>query len=174
MKTQEQYANDPWYKQPWLLIALIPLVATVIAGTTFLVVSIVSSDGIVKDDYYRMARGYYSDPTKKQLAYDNKLAASVFIDNVTGDLSVKLTGNITPLPKTLSLDFVSPTHQKYDINSTLRQVSSEPFYLGSLSAPLSGKHYLMLSPKDENWRLSTEVTPPYDQLTIELKAEKPQ
>ncbi|MEM5527755.1 FixH family protein [Gammaproteobacteria bacterium AS21] len=174
MKTQEQYANDPWYKQPWLLIALIPLVATVIAGTTFLVVSIVSSDGIVKDDYYRMARGYYSDPSKKQQAYDNKLAASVFIDNVTGDLSVKLSGDITQLPEMLSLDFVSPTHQKYDINASLRQVSGEAFYLGSLSAPLNGKHYLMLAPKDDNWRLSTEITPPYEQVTIELKAEKPQ
>ena len=172
MKTQEQYANDPWYKQPWLLIALIPLVATVIAGTTFLVVSIMTSDGIVKDDYYKMARGYYSDPSKKQFAYDNKLAATVTIDNTTGDLSVKLQGNV-PHPKVLSLNFVSPTHQKYDLIVSLRQVSDQAFYLGSLNSPIQGKRYLMLSPIDESWRLSTAITPPYQQLTFELQAEKP-
>jgi hypothetical protein len=173
MKTEEQYAADPWYKQPWLLIAMIPLVATVIAGTTFLVVSIISSDGIVKDDYYRMARGYYNDPSKIQAAWDARLSAQIKIDNVTGDISVKLAGKSQQLPSILKLDFVSPTHQKYDTRIVLKQVSDQPFYLGSLASPISGKRYLLLTPQAENWRLSTTLTPPYDQLDITLTAEKP-
>jgi len=173
MKTEEQYAADPWYKQPWLLIAMIPLVATVIAGTTFLVVSIISSDGIVKDDYYRMARGYYNDPSKIQAAWEQHLSAQINIDNVTGDASVKLAGSMDNLPTNLSLDFVSPTHQKYDTRIILKQVANQPFYLGSLTSPISGKRYLLLTPQDASWRLSTTITPPYDQLSIELKAEQP-
>ena len=77
MKTEQEYAADPWYKQPWLLLALVPLVATVIAGTTFLVVSIQSSDGIVKEDHYRKSKGYFKDSTKQQLAFDKKIAANI-------------------------------------------------------------------------------------------------
>ncbi len=174
MKTIEQYANDPWYKQPWLLFAMIPLVATVIAGTTFLVVSIVSSDGIVKDDYYRMARGYYSDPTKVQFAYDKKIAANIAYDNLTGDLSVKLSGDFQQFPATLNFSFVSPTQQKYDFNVVLRQVAGQPVYLGSLNSAIKGKRYIMVNPPENNWRLSSEINPPYDRLTLLLKAEKPQ
>jgi hypothetical protein len=173
MKTQEQYAADPWYKQPWLLLAMIPLVATVIAGTTFLIISIISADGIVKDDYYRMARGYYSDSTKLEAAFDKKIAADVSVDNVTGDLSISLKGNFETLPDYLNLDFVSPTHQKYDLSVTLKQVPGQPMYLGSLNSPLNGKRYLMLSSTDNSWRLSTEINPPYDQSTYILKAEQP-
>ena len=173
MKTEQQYANDPWFKQPWLLLAMVPLVATVIAGTTFLVVSIISSDGIVKDEYYRMARGYYNDPKMQQQAFDKGIAASLALDNLTGDISVQLTGDLTPLPAALTLDFVSPTHQKYDLSINLRQVAEQAFYLGSLSAPIEGKRYMLLKPKDQSWRLSQDIIPPYDQRKFTLKAEKP-
>ena len=173
MKTEQQYAADPWFKQPWLLLCMIPLVATVIAGTTFLVVSIISSDGIVKDDYYRMARGYYKDPSKQQFAWDKKISAQISIDNLTGDVSVRLSGDFSALPDQLSLDFVSPTHQKYDLRIPLKQVINQPFYMGSLNAPIIGKRYLMLTPTDISWRLSTSSTPPYDRLSITLDAEQP-
>ena len=173
MKTEQEYAADPWYKQPWLLLALIPLVATVIAGTTFLVVSIISSDGIVKEDYYRKAKGYHKDLTKQQFAFDNKIAANIALDNITGDLSIKLSGDLKTLPKLLSLDFVSPTHQKYDINVTLKQVADQPFYLGSLPSPIAGKRYIMITPAEQSWRLSDTILPPYDSFKLELKAEQP-
>ena len=173
MKTEQEYAADPWYKQPWLLLALVPLVATVIAGTTFLVVSIQSSDGIVKEDHYRKSKGYFKDSTKQQLAFDKKIAANIAIDNITGDLSIKLSGDLTPLPKLLSIDFVSPTHQKYDINVILKQVADQAFYLGSLPSPLAGKRYLMVTPQAQNGRLSDTILPPYDSFNLELKAEQP-
>ncbi|NQZ31913.1 MAG: FixH family protein [Oceanospirillaceae bacterium] len=173
MKTEQEYAADPWYKQPWLLLAMIPLVATVIAGTTFLVVSIVSSDGIVKDEYYRMARGYYSDPKKQQQAWDKAISAELKMDIITGDLTVKLSGDFTLLPKRLNADFVSPTHQKYDSQILLKQVAGQPFYIGSLNAPIIGKRYLMLSPADNNWRITASITPPYENFTVILKAEQP-
>lgn len=174
MKTEQEYAADPWYKQPWLLLAMIPLVATVIAGTTFLVVSIISSDGIVKDEYYRMARGYYNDPKKQQLAWDKAIAAELNLDIITGDVNVKLSGDFATLPAQLILDLVSPTHQKYDSQVLLKQVAGQPFYLGSLNAPIVGKRYLMLSPKQNNWRISTSITPPYEDFRVILKAEQPQ
>lgn len=173
MKTEQQYAADPWYKQPWLLLALVPLVATVIAGTTFLVVSIQTSDGIVKEDHYRKSKGYFKDPTKQQLAFDKNISTIINIDNVTGDLSIKLAGDFSELPQTLSLDFVSPTHQKYDMSVKLKQVAGQAFYLGALPAPLEGKRYLLVSPPDQSWRLSETILPPYDSLNLALKAKQP-
>lgn len=173
MKTEEQYAADPWYKQPWLILTLLPLIATVIVGTSWLVISIISADGIVKDDYYKIAKGYMLDPTKLQLAYDKKIAAQLKMDNVTGGLSLSLSGDLDSLPSLLSLDIVSPTHQKYDLSVQLKQVGQEAIYIGSLPSPIKGKRYVMLNPEDKSWRLRTEIAPPYDQRSFELKAEQP-
>ncbi len=173
MKTQAQYAADPWYKQPWLLLAMIPLVAALISGTTFLTLSIISADGIVKNDHYRMARGYFSDTTKQEVAFEKNISATVSVDNVTGDLSVALRGDLDLYPEYLTLDFVSPTHQKYDLSVNLKQVINQPFYLGSLNAPLNGKRYLMISNETDDWRLTTQIDPPYNQSKYQLKAKKP-
>ncbi|MGB1238256.1 MAG: FixH family protein [Pseudomonadales bacterium] len=174
MKTQEQYAADPWYKQPWLLFALTPLVATVIVGTSWLVISIISADGIVKDDHYKIAKGYFRDPSKLQLAFDKQISADINLDNLTGDITLNLSGQFETYPKLLTLDVVSPTHQKYDANISLKQVADQPFYIGSLPGPLKGKRYLILNPEDNSWRLRTEIAPPYDQRTFKLTATAPQ
>ncbi len=159
----------PWYKQPWLWFILAPLIAVVIYGSFFLYLAITTSDGIVKDDYYKKARGYFVDTTKAQKAIDLNISGTLNIDNLTGDLMLHFTSNEGNQPEQLLLDIVSPTHKKYDQSITLKLVPGSGAYTGNLKSAMKGKLFLMLEPEDASWRLRTESYPPYDQKAIELK-----
>ncbi len=169
MTEDEIQAAKPWYKQPWLLFILAPLFAVAIYGFSFLYLSIVTMDGVVKDDYYRIAKGYELKTKKNQSAIDQKITAELNLDDMTGDIMIKLNGQLTNTPEFLTLDIVHPTHQKYDQAITLKAIGSGQLYSGSLANPLKGKRYLFLTPPDDNWHLRKEILPPYQQRRIELK-----
>ncbi len=158
----------PWYKQPWLWFILAPLIAVFIYGTFFLYMAITTHDGIVKDDYYKVARGYFVDPTKSKKAQALGIVATLEIDNLTGDLMLHYTSNTTELPAQLVLSIISPTHKKYDQVLTLKLVEGSQAYTGNLQTALKGKRYLMLEPQDSSWQLRAEVFPPHDQKTVKL------
>lgn len=169
MTEDEIQAAKPWYKQPWLLFILTPLFAVMIYGFTFLYLSIVTMDGIVKDDYYRIARGYEVNTEKNQNAINQHISANLNLDDVTGDIMLKLNGQLTNLPEYLTLDIVHPTHQKYDQIITLKAIGSQQLYTGNLANPLKGKRFLFLVPPDKSWHLRKEIHPPYEQRSFELK-----
>lgn len=170
--TDDIQAAKPWYKQPWLWFILTPLIAVFIYGFTFLYLSIVTMDGVVKDDYYRNVRSYEVNSEKNLAAIEKNISATLNLDDVTGDLMLKLSGNFEELPPYLTLGIVHPTHQKYDQSITLKSVGSQGLFSGSLSSPISGKRYLYLTPPTETWSLRTEVHPPYEQRLIELMPSK--
>ncbi len=169
MTEDEIQAAKPWYKQPWLWFILSPLIAVAIYGFTFLYLAITTMDGVVKDDYYRLARGYEVNTEKNHNAIDQKITAELNLDDVTGDIMIKLNGQLTSVPEFLTLDIVHPTHQKYDQTITLKAIGSRQLYSGSLANPLKGKRFLFLTPPDENWHLHKEILPPYEQRRFEMK-----
>jgi len=170
--TEENEVIAPWYKQPWLWFILTPLIAVFIYGFSFLYLSIVTMDGVVKDDYYRIARGYEVKSEKNQRALDQNIEAQVKLDTITGDVMVSLSGNLNPAPASLTLDIVHPTHQKYDQAITLKAIGAQNLYTGSLTGKITGKRFLFLFPADESWHLHEEMQPPYDQKTVDMKPEQ--
>ncbi len=167
----DQTPQAPWYKQPWLWFILAPLIAVFIYGFTFLYLSIVTMDGLVKDDFYKVARNHVLDPSRVEAAQRMGIGANLMLDNLTGDLMLNFKTNQNTPPDTLSLSIIHPTHQKYDQSITLKRVPGSMAYTGSLQAELKGKRYLLLEPSSEEWRLRAEISPPYDQNTVELSAE---
>jgi hypothetical protein len=159
--TDAQDAIKPWYKQPWLWFLLIPLIAVFIYGFVFLYLSIVTMDGVVKDDYYRIARGYEVNSEKNQNAIEHNLTAEVRMDDVTGDVQVVMKGDFEQWPATLTLDVVHPTHQQYDQAITLKALPGQAIYSGFLTSELKGKRFLFLFPEDQAWHLRQEIQPPY-------------
>lgn len=160
----------PWYRQKWLLFVLSPLVAVVIYASIFMYIAISTSDGIVKDDYYKVARGTNVDNSRVLEAANRGIRGELLVDALTGDLRLKFNAD-TQLPSTLTLDLVHPAHKKYDQQITLRNVNSSDVYLGSLQGNLEGKRYLMLSDDSGAWVLKRELLPPYDQRSFELLPE---
>ncbi len=168
----EEQTHDigPWYHQKWLWFVLAPLIAVVIYASIFMYIAITTSDGIVKDDYYKIARGTSVDTSRVEAAAKRGLQGELLVDALTGDLRVQLRSN-GALPSELILDLVHPSHQKYDQTITLRSVNGEGVYLGSLQAVLEGKRYLMLSDASEEWLIKADLLPPYDQQSFKLGAE---
>lgn len=169
MNDSSKHAIAPWYKQPWLWFILAPLFAVAIYGSFFLYMAITTSDGIVKEDYYKVARGHFVDSTKENEAIKLGISGVLQLDNLTGDLMFIMNSSVQNKPEGLTLYIVSPTHEKYDQSIQLKQVPHSDAYTGSLKAGLKGKRYILLESTDGSWRLRTETYPPYDQKAIELK-----
>lgn len=162
----------PWYKQPWLWLVLAPLIAVVIYASTFMYLAVSTSDGIVRDDYYKVARGTNVDTTRTQRAAELGIRGDILIDSLTGDIRLTLKAKEV-LSDRLLLDLVHPSHQKYDQSITLRSVNADSgIYLGSLISELQGKRYLLLSDTDETWRIRREIDAPYDQSSFDLSGDQ--
>lgn len=151
-------AVAPWYKQPWLWFILAPLIAVFIYGFAFLYISIVTHDGIVKDDYYKIARGYTIDESRANFTRELELKGDLTFDLLTGDVVVKLDGKLQTIPEFITLSVIHPTHRNYDQELTLRNQQGTSAFIGSLTGKLLGKRYLTLTPEDDKWRLRTEIT----------------
>ena len=169
----EEQTHDigPWYHQKWLWFVLAPLIAVVIYASIFMYIAITTSDGIVKDDYYKVARGTSVDNSRVMAAAQRGIEGELLVDALTGDLRIQLKSN-TALPEQLTLDLVHPSHQKYDQTITLRSVNGQGVYLGSLQAHIDGKRYLMLSDDSAEWLIKADLLPPYDQRTFKLGAQQ--
>ncbi|MBR9828695.1 MAG: FixH family protein [Oceanospirillales bacterium] len=165
------HANTPapWFKQPWLWFILAPLIAVFIYASIFIYVAITTSDGVVKEDYYKIARGMNIDTSKADMAQQLELMGALRLDTLTGDINLSLSGAIKTYPTELHLNIIHPTHQKYDQILTLRSVDGKGLYVGSLEGMISGRRFLSLSPTDESWQLRQEILPPYnEQLSYSL------
>ncbi len=162
-------AIAPWYKQPWLWFILAPVIVSVISGSTFLYLSIISADGIVKDDYYKVAKGLQIDNRPSIQAAALNLSADLLIDDLTGDIGLTLSGKIADDLNSLTLEIIHPIHQKYDQNMQLRRVPGTTHFTGNLQATLSSsKHFVVVIAPDNSWNLRAEVEPPYDPLRLQL------
>lgn len=162
----------PWFKQPWLWFILTPLIAVLIYSSVFIYVAITTSDGVVKEDYYKVARGMNIDTSKADAARTLALAADLRLDTLTGDINLRLSGKLDSYPKMLHLNIIHPTHQKYDQILVLRSVDDNGIYSGSLEGHISGKRYLSLMPDDASWQLRQEIVPPFtEQLRYSLTSQ---
>ena len=148
----------PWYKQPWLWFILAPLIAVFIYGTTFLYLSIVTHDGIVKEDYFKKAKAIELDPTRIERTKELGLEGDMRFDFLTGGIRLNLVGDTSAMPDTLNLEIIHPAHRKYDRSVLLKKVTDGQ-YVASLSSPIVGIRYLSLAPIAENpeWALNARI-----------------
>ncbi|MGB0664796.1 MAG: FixH family protein [Pontibacterium sp.] len=153
----EQEVIAPGYKQPWLWFVLAPLIAVFFYGTFFLYMAVTTSDGVVKDDYYKVARGVEIDATKAQIAKDLGLSASLTIDNLTGDIALALAGLEQNRPDYLTLELIHPAHKRYDQRIALQYQAQTEQYRGTLQTSIAGKRYATIAPESLDWRLRTEL-----------------
>lgn len=168
---QDNTVVAPWYRQPWLWFLLAPLIAVAIYGSTFIYLAVTTSDGVVKDDYYKVARGLEIDSSRADRARALGLDGDLLIDDLTGDVGLTLRGNLPGELSQLELEIIHPTHKKYDQIIQLRRLAGSNRFSGNLQQQLGvAKRYLVLQPADLSWSLRAEVLPPYEPLTVRLNA----
>lgn len=144
----------PGYKQPWFWFLMAPLVLVFIMGFTMLYLSIVSSDGVVADNFYKDGLAIHT--RMKQDAAAGKLALEGTLSLSGQQVSLILKGNLDTAPDALTLQFIYPTKSSEDIVITL--IRADNGFVGALAAPISGRYQVMLSPKltdasQPMWRL---------------------
>lgn len=152
MNTQrtDPAVQKPWYRQfwPWFIMAL-PATA-VVAGLSTVVIAVVNQDSVVRDDWYKEGKAINQNLARDTVATRLGMAADVRVDEVTGEVSVRLrqAGN-TGQPDQLTLYFQHPTQARADQHLLLSRRAGE--YRGQLPHALQGRFYIELG--TPGWRL---------------------
>ena len=158
--------NDiqPWYRQfwPWFLIALPATAVCASLYTVYLAAS--NPPALVVDDYARIGlaneRDYRLDQQARNLALHGALAVG---QGTAPVLSVRLDGNLSPMPETLVLKLAHPTLAELDQRIVLLATGNT--YEGMLPARQS-RYYVQLEPEDGQWRLSGVMYSDSDSVTL--------
>ncbi|MFG0632496.1 FixH family protein [Pseudomonas sp. xss_2] len=162
-------ATSPWYKHlwPWIIIAI--LTTSVCLSLTMVSIAVRNPDNLVNDNYYEAGKGINRSLDRELLAQTLNLKARVYLDELTGEVELRLTGNSDP--QTLELNLISPTQPGKDRKVTLAR--SEPGrYVGQLDDKVEGRRFVeLLGSQDGHvWRLFEEEKVEHG-LTLELGDE---
>lgn len=157
-------ATSPWYKHlwPWIIIAI--LTCSVTLSLTMVTIAVKNPDNLVNDNYYEAGKGINRSLERELLAQTLQLHANVQLDDVTGEVNLRLNGNSRP--QTLELSLISPTQPEKDRKIVLTRNDSEPGrYVGHLTDKIEGRRFVELLgvENDKTWRLFEEEQINHDQ-----------
>ncbi|WP_110971981.1 FixH family protein [Pseudomonas huaxiensis] len=155
-------AHSPWYKHlwPWIIIGI--LTTSVTLSLTMVTIAVNNPDNLVNDNYYEAGKGINRSLDRELLAQTLNLKASVHLDEVTGEVELRLSGDSQP--QTLELNLISPTQPEKDRKIALT-LSSEPGrYLGQLDDRVEGRRFVELlgTQEGKTWRLFEEEDVAHD------------
>ncbi|AZL69801.1 MULTISPECIES: FixH family protein [Pseudomonas] len=148
-------AASPWYKHlwPWIIIGI--LATSVCLSLTMVSIAVRNPDNLVNDNYYEAGKGINRSLDRELLAQTLNIKASIHLDELTGEVDVRLTGNSAP--QALELNLISPTQPNKDRKVQLAR--TEPGrYVGQLDDKVDGRRFVELlgSQDDHVWRLFEE------------------
>ncbi|RRW59987.1 hypothetical protein EGJ51_16655 [Pseudomonas fulva] len=148
-------AASPWYKHlwPWIIIGI--LTTSVCLSLTMVSIAVRNPDNLVNDNYYEAGKGINRSLDRELLAQQLALKASVHLDDLTGEVDVRLTDSSDP--QTLELNLISPTQPAMDRRVLLSRVE-QGRYVGQLEDKVNGRRFVELlgSEGDQVWRLFEE------------------
>ncbi|MFK3721907.1 FixH family protein [Pseudomonas fulva] len=162
-------AASPWYKHLWPWIIIGTLTTSVCLSLTMVSIAVRNPDNLVNDNYYEAGKGINRSLDRELLAQQLALKASVHLDDLTGEVDVRLTGSSDP--QTLELNLISPTQPAMDRRVLLSR--AEPGrYVGQLEDKVNGRRFVELlgSEGDQVWRLFEEEKVEHG-VTLELGDE---
>lgn len=147
----------PWYRHrwPWFIIGL--LACSVTLSLSMVVIAVNNPVNLVSDNYYDAGKGINRSLEREQLAVALKLRASLQLDELTGEVDLRLSGE--HLPATLELNLLSPTQPDKDRHVVLNRSPAEPGrYVGQLDDKVQGRRFIELLGREQNrtWRLFEE------------------
>jgi hypothetical protein len=149
-------ANLPWYEQgwPWFLI-LWPALA-VVAGITTLVISTVTFDGTVTDDYYKEGQTIMKKIDRLELAHSLGLSAHVKVGDGIADIQLSAKQD---LPSSIYLTFIHPTRAGMD-QEVLLPKGVDGTYSGSFPPLRPGNWKVQIEDESRTWRMNGTVNIP--------------
>jgi len=146
-----------WYAEPWVWLLIALPAAAVVGGMITLYLAVVTSDGLVVDDYYKRGKAINLDLARDQAAAKYGVSASLELDNSLAAVRLDLTPVNGAWPDTLQLAVMHPTRPGFDQQIQLQHIGSG-HYRAAIDALHDGHWYLQLSADD--WRLSATLWVP--------------
>lgn len=150
----------PWYREPWPWLLMAGPVAVIFAGIATIWIAVVSSDGLVVDDYYK--QGLAINQTLERGALAARLGYRGELQLAPDGRSVSLRLDAAAgaaLPPQLQLRVVHPTRAGRDGLVLLRQ-SSPGHYDGAVPELGAGRWLLVLEDLQSSWRIGGSLTVP--------------
>jgi len=156
-------AASPWYKHlwPWIIIGI--LACSVTLTLSMVTIAVNNPDNLVNDNYYEAGKGINRSLDRELLAQTLKMRANVHLDELTGEVELRLSGDSQP--KTLELNLISPSQPEKDRKITLARSETEHGrYIGQLTDQVEGRRFVELLgvEGDKTWRMFEEEQVSHD------------
>lgn len=168
--TQKNEPFTPWHTEPWVWFILSIILVTFCWGGVQLYTAFTYQDSVVIDDYYKNGQSINQDMTRIRTATQLNISAELTIDELIGEVRVRVQGDIKQWPDRLTLSFLSPVFADKDnvleLNRSISADYADAAYVGQLSEAISGRYYLQLETQDKSvpesgyktgWRITTEA-----------------
>lgn len=144
--------NDkPWYRQRWPWLLMLPPTVAIVAGVITTWIAVVTSDGLVEDDYYKQGLAVNQRLARDEAAQRLGVGAELMLAGDGRRLRVllRLSGEA---PAELQLKLAHPTRQGYDQTVSLRR-DADGLYSATIEQPINGRRIVILEPPAGDWRL---------------------
>ena len=139
----------PWYREPWPWIVMAPPAAAVLAGIATLWIAVVSSDGLVAEDYYKQGLGINKVIAREVRASELGISAALEVDG--GRIRVRLEG---ASPQALFVHLAHRTRSGFDQRLRLARVADR--YEAELAPLAPGGWRVWIEDPQGSWRISRE------------------
>jgi hypothetical protein len=159
-----QTGAKPWYREPWPWLLMAGPFVVVVAGLVTAWLAVVSSDGLVTEDYYK--QGQAAGETLARSHYADAIGLEARLSLTEGGIKVQLAARDTTvnLPANLRLTLSHPTRAGLDQQVTLP--ANGQTYSGALRLPASGHWLVLIEDEAKTWRLMGSVMLPASGVTI--------
>jgi len=156
----ETIQKRPWYREPWVWLLIALPASAVIGGMITIYLAIVSSDGLVEDDYYKRGKTINLELARDQAAVHYQLQAILGIDSQSGQVTVRLESRDHVHPERVSLLLLHPTRAGKDQRIQL-EPDGKGVYIGTARTVEPANWHVQLETDD--WRLSGRMQLPKEE-----------
>ena len=141
---------NPWYREPWPWIVMAPPAAAVLAGIATIWIAVVTSDGLVAEDYYKQGLGINKVIAREERARTLGIAARVEMGE--GRIRVRLEG---AAPVALFVHLAHRTRAGYDQRLRLARVADA--YEAEVAPLAPGGWRVSVEDPQGSWRIVREA-----------------
>ena len=152
-------APNPWYREPWPWLLMLGPFAVIVAGAITIWLAVVSSDGLVDDDYYKQGLAVNQRIHRDREAINRGMEADVSLQSGGSALAIRLRERAAnAVPPVLLVKLSHPTVAGKDLDLQL-PIGPDGSYRTAIPAPLSGRWFVSVGDASASWRLVGEWLP---------------
>ncbi len=153
----------PWYREPWPWLLMAGPAIVVVAGVITTWIAVVSSDGLVAEDYYKQGLAINQTLDREALAARLGYRARMRLDADGRGVALALEADdaAAARPDLLQLRLVHPTRAGFDALVLLRR-DAGGIYRGVAPELTPGRWRLVLQDSENRWRIDGELRHPAD------------